>query len=671
MHLCAPSRTLVAEQGARSYSFNRSMTTPSPLETRLAMIEQDLAALAADLASLRAELHAVRAGAHPGPQPATRSMQPPPRQVRRIPITTPTLTAQDVERLLGRYGMLGIAVMAAVAAVGTFLSWAISHGYLTLGPGARTLTGLVFAAGIGAWGFKLRRTERSFGSSMLGLALVIVQVCAYAAGPSFHLVPTIVAFAGATIASWALAMFAHREADEPLWCVGFGGAALAPFVTSDGHGSVYALVAYGAVVLLTACFAISHHEWPVAWRVFYAAAALFVFGAAALARAAGTTAALTVVALPFVIGAVGVLPFAPQSRKRGALRWLAVLAALVMTVAHPVTNDERWAVTTAFVLAAVLWLALIDRHAGVPQSSVFSVARARPSLLDWIDGALIPLAFSLEAVAGIGRATSPEYVWLATTIVLAGFAWRRAVGSLRDAAAFSAAALAIGAVSVLSLEVPAGRIAGVTALGLAFFGMHMTRPSRSWLAAGGAMIVFAAALSLAALTERPAYGFTPFRTEPSATALIVAVAIVAIARFWRAIRVATRTSMGERPEWTYAASLKLLVRVLTLAPWLWTFLWVLIELAMAFSPSTSTLLLVTYFAATAVACVAAGRARHAPRLRQTGLALGLVAAGTAVYGANTYFDFAARIAAYLVTSAFLLGIAYWYRRPGASPAAAA
>jgi hypothetical protein len=128
--------------------------------------------------------------------------------------------------------------------------------------------------------------------------------------------------------------------------------------------------------------------------------------------------------------------------------------------------------------------------------------------------------------------------------------------------------------------------------------------------------------------------------------------------------------MGVQPEWTYAGSLKLLVRLVTLAPWVWAFVWVLVELSMAVSPSTSMLLLVTYFAATAVACVAAGRARRAPKVRQTGLALGLVAAGTAVYGANTYFDFAARIAAYLVTSAFLLGIAYWYRRPGASPAAA-
>lgn len=105
------------------------------------------------------------------------------------------------------------------------------------------------------------------------------------------------------------------------------------------------------------------------------------------------------------------------------------------------------------------------------------------------------------------------------------------------------------------------------------------------------------------------------------------------------------------------------------APWVWMFFWVLIELSMAYSASTSTLLLVTYFATTAVASVAAGRMRNAPRVRQIGLALAVVAAGTAVYGASTYFDSGTRILAYLVTSAFLLGIAFWYRRPGTATTA--
>jgi hypothetical protein len=109
------------------------------------------------------------------------------------------------------------------------------------------------------------------------------------------------------------------------------------------------------------------------------------------------------------------------------------------------------------------------------------------------------------------------------------------------------------------------------------------------------------------------------------------------------------------------------VRAIIAAPWLWAFVWILTELAMAFDPSTSTLLLVVYFASTAVGCVGVGRARSTARLRQIGLALAFAAAGMAFLGAKTYFDVAARIAAYLVTSAFLLGIAYWYRRPGSAP----
>ena len=85
---------------------------------------------------------------------------------------------------------------------------------------------------------------------------------------------------------------------------------------------------------------------------------------------------------------------------------------------------------------------------------------------------------------------------------------------------------------------------------------------------------------------------------------------------------------------------------------------------MAFSKSTSTLLLVVYFAACAVFGVALGHRRQSGGVRKTGLALALLAAATAVYGASSFFVVGMRVLAYLVISAFLLGIAYWYRRPG-------
>lgn len=638
--------------------------TPDPLESRIAALEASLAAMAAELGALRAEVRSSerkappKVNADPAAKPGARAWRP-----QRSSRPSHQFDAREIEALLGRYGMLAIAVLAAVAAVGTFLSWAIAHGYLALGPAARVALGLVFAGGIALWGIKLRRTERSFGSTMLGLALVIAQLCAYAAGPSFHIVPTPVAFLVAALSSWALAIFAHAENDEPLWCVGFGGATLAPFVTSDGHGNVFVLALYALVVLLPACFAISHRDWPIGWRVFYLASGLFAIAAAAEAHTAGLPGFLTAFLLPFVVAMGGVIPFAPVTRKRGALRWLAFLAVVGSLAAH-----GPWATTLVYsavmIAAACLWLGIVDRNTDVTQSSIFKRARELPVFLDWIDAAGLPLLFCVQAVNLLQRPLECAVAYVVILVALLVFMWRRAVSALRDAAAFAAVVSAIGAVDFLGLELPTGRIAAFLLIGLASLAMHKLRPSRSWVAMGGLVLLSAAGFATGALAERPIYDFTPFVTEASLAALLVTIALVIVARFWYWVRVATRASIVDRAEWTYAGTLRYVVRGVTVAPWVWAFIWVMFELAMAYSASTATLLLVTYFAATAVACVAAGRARRSARLRQTGLALALVAAGTACFGATSYFGLGTRIVAYLVTSAFLLGIAYWYRRPG-------
>src|SRR5689334_11131898 len=262
----------------------------SQIETRLERVEKALDAISREVKTIRSEL---------GTAPATED-RPAPVVAQPAVVVTETVVVEavvanvasptaptritsswprvgddlDLERLLGRYGMLGIAVLAAVAAVGTFLSWAISKGYLTLTPGMRVVLALVLAVGVGAWGARIRRRERPFGSSMIGLALVIVLVCAYAAGPGLNLVPTWVALVGAIATSWGLAIFPHAEEDEPLWCVAFGGATAAPFATSSGHGNLYALLVYSAFMLVAAVYAMSRRPWSIAWRVFYGASGL-------------------------------------------------------------------------------------------------------------------------------------------------------------------------------------------------------------------------------------------------------------------------------------------------------------------------------------------------------------------------------------------------------------
>jgi len=206
------------------------------------------------------------------------------------------------------------------------------------------------------------------------------------------------------------------------------------------------------------------------------------------------------------------------------------------------------------------------------------------------------------------------------------------------------------------------RLLALLGVAVAALVVNKARPSGSWIATSVVATVIAASFSLLALVTRPSYTYTPFTGEPSFTAAWVTLFLILVARFRGWIADSARPIVAERPDQVGAADLSFVHGVAGLAPWAWAFTWVLIELGKAYSRSTSTLLLVIYFAATAVAAVAVGHLRRTPELRQLGLALALLAAATAVYGATTYFDVGARVLAYLVTSAFLLGIAYWYRR---------
>src|SRR5262249_46751294 len=137
------------------------MSTPSTVDARLARAEAAIVSLTRELAAIRAELAGStsaaaddqRSDAVVAPAQERNITAAKARIARDINANSPL----DFERLLGRYGMLGIAVLAAIGAVGTFLSWAIIPLYLALGPEARVLIGLAFAALIGLCGIMLRR----------------------------------------------------------------------------------------------------------------------------------------------------------------------------------------------------------------------------------------------------------------------------------------------------------------------------------------------------------------------------------------------------------------------------------------------------------------------------------------------------------------------------------
>lgn len=548
---------------------------------------------------------------------------------------------------MGRYGTLVLATISALAAVAMFLNWAITKGYL--GPTTRIGLGLLTAAGLAVGGLRLRRSERSFGASLVGLALAITHVCAWGAGPGLGIVPDWAAFVVAAAASIALAIFAHAEDDEPLWSVGFSGAAIAPFVTASEQSNLLLLAAYGVLVLAASGYAMGARRWVVAGRLFLVAA--LVYTAALATGHEAHYGPLLALAFPLGVALLGVVPWVGAWPRRERLRAMGALAALAAVRAGIGTNHPIDAQGVALMIGAagVVWLLLVDRT-----HEVLELVEAPYRHLhegDWLDAAVLPLAFALAALAALdASARVSGLVMGAAAIVLFVTVMRSAAGSMRDAAVFATLMAALVAILLVFRGRGSELVVAIAILSAAAFAANLRWRSGSWTTLGLIGLAWAMLASLGQLAQRPDYAYRPFFTEASAVALVVLAAVVAAARLGAAAT-DDRKLMG-------------VLRGGTLA---WAFLWVHQEIAFALNPTAAMLFRVTYYAATSVAAVGLGRARGVPLLRHVGLALAILAAGTALYGARNLEAIGARIGADLVAAAFLLAIAYWYRRRGGTP----
>jgi hypothetical protein len=648
---------------------------PAALLARLEALERSVASLAADVARLNARLNGHRdeelldldrVATSVSARAPSRAHKPATSQALR-----PLWTTADVESLVGRYGMLALATLTGLAAVGTFLGWAITHGLL--GPAARVALGLAVAAALGAAGLRLRRRERSFGATLLGLALATTELCAWAAGPLLLLVPTWASLTLAAAVSVWLAAFAQRENDEPLWCVGFGGAAIAPFVASRETVTAQLLGSYGLIVLLAGSYALAGRRWPVASRVFATVTALFVTALMAMPEEHGGP--LLAIGLPLVVALANLALAAggprsqvlgPRERRSGylgpgtsdpgpaflrpQLRSLGFFTAAAALRAGFATQLPltAWGVAASIAVAGLVWLVIVDRTAGAPSGDLFGgLLPHSAGVAEWIDAAWVPLGFVIGVLASADAGHwGNAAIASAAALVLLVLAARRPLGIARDAAAFAASVCALGAVLLAGKNARYETTAAVGAAAVLFFAANRAWPSYSWVWLGGIALVGASANALLLLVQRTPYAYTPFVTRASGTALAIAACWALGAQLAPRIPVDAGRTFGAA----------------TVGAWVWAFLWVHQEIANAFSPTAATLLLVTYYAATSVISVGVGRARSVAWLRHAGLLLGLFAAFTAMRGARQLDAVGARITVYLVTSVFLLGIAYWYRK---------
>jgi hypothetical protein len=340
------------------------------------------------------------------------------------------------------------------------------------------------------------------------------------------------------------------------------------------------------------------------------------------------------------------VPWIDGWRRRDRLRALGSLSALAAVRSGMGMNFpfEHSTVMALIAFAGVVWLVLVDRTRSVTEEVPLG---RRLYEGDWLDAGVLPMGFVIASVMALDGSARTSGIALAVAgFVMLLTVMRYPQGSLRDASAFATVLCALIAVLFLEKGRPlliTGTIVVISAL---CFAANVVWRSVSWTTLGTIGFAWAVIASLGQLTNRAAYDYTPFATNESAAAGALLLSIVVA---WR---------LAREPK------IELMLRAGAVG---WAFLWVHQEIAFALNPTAAMLFRVTYYAATSVAAVGVGRAQSIALLRHIGLALAVLAAGTALYGARHLESIGARIGADLVAAVFLLAIAYWYRRPGSEP----
>ena len=552
----------------------------------------------------------------------------------------PDRRAIDFESLVGRYGTLGLASLTILMGAGAFLSWAIAQG--KIGPGTRVFLGALGAAAVAVAGWRLRaKGSMRFGSTLLALALALVHVDAWGAGPYLEIVPPSVALGVAAAASLALAALAWHGDEEALFSAGVGGAVLAPFVTSSGSGNVPALLIYGYIVMASGLAALRGRSWRTAVGVV--TLGIWIYSAASAAGTRGDAQGLArdypaIFALAIAWTAI-VLTRGPWGTRIGRSALVALLGVIAAQVI------DRSPATDLLVLAVLGSLTAY----GAVHVSLEGLEPEGPRSQPFLTGAVLPLALGVVAIAAVRDEPMPR-----TLVALAWTAIAVAAALLQRPARSThlmLAGIASGAALLFALEdhdIASCVALSAHAAALAFvMRRERTRLIGVPIAIGLAIVTV---WTFGMLDERSLYGYTPFMTSPSVAGLAMSLAWLVAA--WNAARV--EFVDGRRVG---SASTQSIVRVAGTAI---TFLWGNVELARAYSPEVSTFLLIGYYAIIGVAAIFIGRGRAIPILRHVGLALAIFAALKAIAEASS-LTIGIRVGSYFLAGLFLLAVAYWYR----------
>jgi uncharacterized membrane protein len=587
--------------------------------SRLDSLEQLLARLQSELSQARSELATLRSAAPTSQAPATPATPatpavaqpaaapqqftaPPERPVHHAPAPS---RSPDLEQLAGRYGAIALAVVLIVMAAGALVSWAIAHGLL--GPWVRVSLGALLALAIAATGWRLRaHGSRQYGDVLLAIALAVVHVVAWGAGPRLALVPSSVALAVADAASLALAALALRDEAQLMFCVGFGGALIAPFVTATGEPHYLVLAAYGLVLLGAAIGAIGPRAW---WK----AVALVLAGVVVYALSVnGFRGDTPWVNREFTALFAGLIAMIALARERKPVRpWIALFAVAVMALSitssrvSPQVDSHLMALATAadVPLTALAGTALLFAAAhhleGEERFSIWLLAIVLvPSLF---------LGSALGATGPIGGAVSGGLVlaW-ALAWATAALAERERKRGILLAASGLVSMWAILLVFDRNPELIPPLVAAHAVL-YASVGKKEGQPIA--LIATGVSLIVAFMLAANRIAELPRYSAAPFLSIWSFGAACAVAAAFLSVRVGLPGRVLLFDGEFDRGQ------LALLVASVP------AFIWGHLELRRAFSAEVATFLLTVFYAGCGVLAARAGRRADQERLREVGIAL--------------------------------------------------
>ena len=521
-------------------------------------------------------------------------------------------------------------------AVGAVIKMAVERGLLT--PSVRVIAGAVAAAAVATAGVVFRRRgELRYGNVLLALALAMVDLVAWGAGPRLHLVPTGVALGIVDLVAIAFAALALYDGSEFLFAVAVAGALSAPFVTSDGGGSALTLSLYGGVVLAGALRAARDGTWMRAFAVLAAGALLYALAIAALPMSASWYG-------PFVV----------------SLFCAACAAAALLFGAHEWKSELPRAYLTVGMIGVLAgWDALGPRAAGITVVVAVAIATVTYASLAirgvperfWTSSALLLPGVSLGIAYAGARGAAAESAVFAAWTAFAVVAWRMEVRQNDDARAgthlLAVAALGCLAIAAGLWAYPLPLVAALAAWSVALAWLGRNEGSAMPLVGVGLAGGSAALSAIDQLASRYAYSYVPFGSRSSATAACAAAGI-GFAGLMIARGTGRASSIADRG-----------VRIGVFVGFL--ILWGRMEVAQAFDHDMAAFLLTSYYAACGVASILAGRRLGIGRLRAAGLALALYAGVKGVAEVTDIDSVALRVGAYAAVGVFLLGAGYLYR----------